>query len=235
MPEETGATNGAADQVSGVDSSLDAGVEQESGETQGKMVPLAALQDERTKRQIMAEELAEIRREISYLKTQPHDVKAEPTVPVTDEEFFTSPVKALQKILDARDKLREDVDKKRSLKSSFAETRRAHAEDFDEVWAFAERELGHLSNVFMQEENPVEAAYEYAKNHPKFSKSARTKEAQDLFEKANKNISKPGTLTDASGMSPMAANEAELVGRMKDADFDQYWEDMKRGKKSFFR
>lgn len=235
MPEETGVIADAADQQTGVDGLTDAGSESESGETQGKMVPLDALKDERTKRQALAEELAEVRREINYLKTQPQATKQEPVVEVTDEEFFTSPVKALQKILEARDKLREGVENRKSLAKQFDDTRTRHSEDFDEVWSFAEKELGHLSNVFMSEPNPVEAAYEYAKNHPKFSKSAGSKAAKELFEKANKNISKTGTLTDAGGASPTAANEAEMVARAKNADFDQYWEDIKYGRKSFFR
>jgi hypothetical protein len=235
MPEEMGVTAGAADQQTGVDDLTAAGSEQEPGEAQGKMVPLDALQDERSKRQALAEELAEVRREISYLKTHPQSVKQEPVVEVTDEEFFVSPVKALQKILEARDKLRDSVENRKSLARQFDETRTRHSEDFDDVWAFAERELGHLSNVFMSEANPVEAAYEYAKNHPKFSKSAGSKAAKELFDKANKNISKPGTLTDAGGASPTAANEAELMRNAKSEDFDKFWEDIKHGKKSFFR
>lgn len=214
-------------------SSQDSGENSEAA-AQETMVPLSALEDERHKRQESDRMIGEMKFRLDSLEQQYRDSVSpkdrEPGMDKVDPEDFAT-YGDMEKFFEKKQQKIEEANRKDKIQTSFAQAKKMY-DDFNDVWEFARKNLGHLESVFMAQPDPVLATYEYAKNHPEYSKKD-TKQSKQLVDKLNKNANRPQTLTEARGTTN-PEDDPNWYEKLPREKREAIWEEYKHGKRSFF-
>jgi hypothetical protein len=200
-----------------------------------RTVPLAALEDERAKRQAYERELAQTRSQTEFLQelVRKQTEVAQPDV-ADDEYVSASTVKKLitETMRDFKGELQT-----RSLQEKVEAARQAHP-DFDEAISMATEMIQNAPDPAAAfkalEAAGPEFAYQFGKTHPKLSQSRTVAETQERLSRINKNINQTATLTDVGGAGMVGSFEDQL-NRTSKAERDRIWDEIKLGKRSFFQ
>lgn len=204
----------------------------EEAEKAERTVPLAALDDERKKRQEYAARLGQIEKENEqyrqfFLEQQKQNQKKE-----YDDGDVIPTMSDVKKVLDEAFQKWSEKNQVSNIQTQYDDFKNRH-EDFEDVWSTAINLVAkqpYLEKIFAAERNPVQAAYDYAKGHPDYSSKRETQKTKEVLKKVNNNLSRPGTLTEAGGMKTSALNEEQKVWNMKQDDFNKFFDDLKKGK-----
>jgi len=193
----------AEEQITGAVPTPPVGTEQNAGQVtqpietaEVKQVPLAALEEERGKRQSIEREADVLRRRTEFLEQSAAQQQATKYDPEDIPSF-----KDVVNLLDEREgRLRADSQQVK-IEMQVNQARQKFS-DWDEVYALgvklAEANPG-MADVIMKSVNPAMTAYDYGRLHPTYAEKTKQKVTQELAEKINGNLNGQKTLSDAGG------------------------------------
>lgn len=198
----------------GENESATAGTESKSS---GRKVPLAALQDERRKRQALERrlELMEARFDgMDSRKPKEGRDEEEPEIVITDDEFLTEPSKALAKQREA-DRLRREKSRKAEIFERDLEDASLLFDDFEEVFtdenvkAWRESTPGAEALV-AKSRAPVKLAYRGIKKMKAREAEGDRSEADEELRRENAELKKK-----LSGIEKRLSKPTRSVGRKR--------------------
>ncbi len=222
---------GAADQPNLLTGVRDAAAEQRQDV---RTVPLAALEDERAKRQAYERELAQSKAQTEFLQEVLKKQTDQQDSPPDQEYVNAGTVKKLinEVVQDVRGDIRNQAIQQQVDKV------RGQYTDFDEVITAAtemcQSAPDPVAALKALEAAGPEFAYQFGKTHPKLSQSRTTAEAQERISRINRNINQTATLTDVGGAGAAGSFEDQL-NRTSKSERDRIWDEIKLGKRSFFQ
>lgn len=171
---------------------------QDQGQVQQpeKTVPLAALEDERRKRQQYERE-AEIYRKKAEILEQGTQ---QPSVPEYDPEDVPT-YRDMERILKEREAQLRQENRQTQIALMVQEAKRKYA-DYDKSYELAMKLVENnpdAANVIMASANPAEAIYNYGKTHPEFVTHNQSQAVKEVVDQINANANAPRTLSDVGG------------------------------------
>lgn len=193
---DTQAVTGEQQATPPVAATQEAGQISQPTETQEKNVPLAALEDERVKRQQYEREAETLRKKVQLME----QAAVQQQAPKYDPEDIPS-FKDVESLLNERESRIRADSRKEQIGRQVELARQKHS-DWDEVYQLgckmAEENPG-MADVIMNSANPAMTAYDYGRLHPSYAEKTKARVTQELAEKINGNLNSQKTLSDAGG------------------------------------